>query len=67
MKENTNIDGLTFEAFMSLVDSNIELSIGLTHLDLPSLPYYDMWESDSTPEETAQIAIEEIFDGMMEL
>lgn len=48
---------INFETWMRLVDSRIQASTSLVSLDLPDLPYMDMYEAGVTPRSAAAKAI----------
>lgn len=48
---------LTFDAWMTKVDSKVIRTVGLSVHDLADQPFRDWYDDDMTPDEAAQLAL----------
>ncbi len=63
MTEETRND-VTFDDWMKLVNRRCEQICGMSADDLPDYHYWDLWDSECSPEDCAQEVIENAVEDM---
>lgn len=54
----SKVNGLTFKEWLAKVDAVLLREVGCTHVELDDFESFDAWDSGTTPEDGARLAIE---------